>query len=670
MTGQLGSGSYDAKRLTPIDVTGFSSGVSKIAAGNSHSCALISGGVKCWGSNIYGQIGDGSTTPRSTPVDVTGLASGVSAIATSSNHTCALTSSNGVKCWGYNLHGQLGDNSTTNRLTPVDVSGLTSGVIAISAGYYYTCALTSSGGLKCWGYNNNGQLGNGATTQSLTPVDVTGLTSGVLAISAGFDHGCALTSIGGVKCWGFNGLGELGDTTTTTPRLTPVDVSGLSSGVSAITTGDDHSCALTSSGGVKCWGYNIYGQLGNNTTTNSSVPVDVSGLVSGVSAVAAGANHNCALTGSGVQCWGNNTYGQVGNGSTAQQLTSVSVTGLSSGVSAIATGASHSCALTSGGGMKCWGYNSYGQIGDGTAGYRSLASLSVGGLPPLLGQNIISFGGAPNLIVGGAGNISATSSSNLAVSLSNKSPAVCSFSGSTVTALAAGLCAITADQAGNASYTAATPITLYISINSAPYSEVIMNLAMSWNLMGNSTNAPFTVASVFGDAAKVSTVWKWVPATNNWAFYSPALTDGGAAYAASKGYEFLTTINAGEGFWVNSLSAFTAPLPTGAALGTADFQDQSDPALNKLAHGWSLIATGDKVTPGVFNSRLGLVPSTTTPVTVKTLWAWDSSLSSWYFYAPSLEANGGQANYNAGKGYLNFGTRTLDPAMGFWVNRQ
>jgi alpha-tubulin suppressor-like RCC1 family protein len=350
--------------------------ITAIATGGIHTCALTGGGgVKCWGSNWYGQLGDGTTTDRSTPVDVVGLASGVAAIAAGMYHTCALTSGGGAKCWGYNGAGQLGDGTTTQRSTPVDVVGLGSGVAAIAAGGYHTCALVlpqgglTGGGAKCWGWNRAGQLGDGTLTSRSTPVDVVGLGSGVAAIAAGWEHTCALvlpqgglTSGGGAKCWGSNW------------GSTPVDVVGLGSGVVAIAAGVHHTCALTGGGGggAKCWGDNEYGQLGDGTTTWRSTPVDVVGLTSGVAAIAARGYHTCALTsGGGAKCWGYNEYGQLGDGTTTDRSTPVDVVGLGSGVAAIAAGGFHTCALTSGGGVKCWGWNGYGRLGDGTTTDRN-----------------------------------------------------------------------------------------------------------------------------------------------------------------------------------------------------------------------------------------------------------------------------------------------------------
>lgn len=362
--GQLGDGTNTFIQSTPVEVIGLTCSASTVSVGYNHTCAVMTAGeAKCWGYNWQGQLGDGTTTNRSTPVDVIGLASGVSAVTTGGSHTCALTTSGGIKCWGDNWHGQLGDGTTTSRSTPMDVNGLTSGINAISAGWGHTCALTNSGGAMCWGANGSGQLGNGWNIDSLFPIFPGGLTSGVSAVSAGGGHTCAVTASGGVKCWGRNDYGQLGDGTTTS-RYSPIDVSGLASGISAVTAGDSHTCALTVSGGVKCWGANEFGQLGDGSVTNYSTPVDVSGLTSDVAAVSAGGGHTCALTtAGGVKCWGKNIYGQLGDETSTSRTTPVDVSGLSSGIIAVSASEKHTCVLSTSGGIKCWGYNEHGQLG-------------------------------------------------------------------------------------------------------------------------------------------------------------------------------------------------------------------------------------------------------------------------------------------------------------------
>ncbi len=316
---QLGDGDGTAVDSdAPVAVSGLSSGVTAITAGGATACALTSAGsVECWGWNDDGELGDGTTTDSDTPVAVSSLTSGVTAISAGYGHTCAVTSGAAV-CWGDNKDGELGDGTDTQSDTPVAVSGLSSGVTAISASNGHNCALTSAGGVKCWGYNSDGELGDGTTTDSDTPVAVTGLSSGVTAITAGEDHTCAVTTAGAAECWGANEYGQLGDGTTTASD-TPVAVSGLSSGVVAVTAGDSYTCALTSADGVECWGYNFDGELGDGTSTGpdscgfgisiacSLTPVGVTGLSGGVTAIAAGDDHTCAVTSAGVaECWGGN----------------------------------------------------------------------------------------------------------------------------------------------------------------------------------------------------------------------------------------------------------------------------------------------------------------------------------------------------------------------------
>jgi alpha-tubulin suppressor-like RCC1 family protein len=327
--------------------------------------------VKCWGDNGNGQLGDGSTTNRPTPVAVAALPPGVVGIAAGEFHTCVLTSAGTVKCWGANTDGALGDGTTTNSPTPVDVTGL-SGVVRIAAGGGHTCAIVSGGGVKCWGFNGVGQIGDGSTTDRLVPTDVTGLSSGVAEIACGNGHTCALTTAGAVKCWGGNNFGELGASGS---GHVPLDVAGLT-GVTAIAASVFYTCALAG-GGVKCWGYNQFGQIGDGSTTDRPAPTDVAGLGSDVTAIATGYGAVCALTSvGGVKCYGDNDNGELGDGTTTTRGAPADVTGLTSGVTEIATHAgSHACALTSAGAtglsIKCWGWNNAGQVGDGTTTDRT-----------------------------------------------------------------------------------------------------------------------------------------------------------------------------------------------------------------------------------------------------------------------------------------------------------
>jgi hypothetical protein len=232
------------------------------------------------------------------------------------SHTCALISGGAVKCWGANDKGQLGDGTNTESHMPVYVSGLSSGVIGLDAGGSQTCALTSGGGVKCWGFNYHGQLGNGTEIDSNIPVSVTGLSSGVIGLALGWLHSCALTSAGGVKCWG-DSIG--------TAHTTPVDIAGLGSNVIELSAGGGHTCALTTGGGVKCWGSNANGELGDGDTVYTNTPMNVVGLSSGVTSLSAGWSNTCAvLPGiAPLRCWGDNQYGQFGNGNTTSSLTPV-----------------------------------------------------------------------------------------------------------------------------------------------------------------------------------------------------------------------------------------------------------------------------------------------------------------------------------------------------------
>lgn len=359
--------------------SGSSCSVSPIvdmALSGSASCALNDrGGVKCWGANDYGQLGDGTTTSRASKALVIGLGSGVTKVSGGGRHFCALMSNGGVKCWGENTSGQIGDGTLVNRLLPTNVAGLESGVVDISSGRDSSCALTGSGIVKCWGKNEFGGLGDGTSNNRSSPASVVGLGSGVKKIYAGGEHSCAVLSTDGVKCWGANDRGQLGDDTSLYSN-SPVDVFGLSSGVRDFggTSGGESTCVNMLAGGVKCWGRNSVGELGdggNYTALDNNFkrkPVDVVGLGSGIKFLSGGRISACAVISSGgVRCWGDDYYGARGTGNNAgPSSTPTNVVGLTSGFKLVRSGGGFNCGLLDAGTARCWGSNNFGQLGDGT----------------------------------------------------------------------------------------------------------------------------------------------------------------------------------------------------------------------------------------------------------------------------------------------------------------
>ena len=317
------TGSVTPVQVQGVGGTGTLTGVVAIASAE-HSLALRSdGSVVAWGYNAQGQLGDGTSTNSPTPVEVEGVSgvgtlTGIVAIAAGGNHSLALRSDGTVVSWGYNGFGQLGNGTTTNSPTPVEVEGVSgvgslTGVVAIAAGATHSLALRSDGTVVAWGYNTDGELGDGTTTNSPTPVEVQGVggsgtLSGVVAIAGGYDHSVALRLNGSVVAWGDNDEGQLGNGTTTN-SFTPVKVQGVGgsgtlTGVVAIAVGSLHSVALRSDGTVVAWGFNGDGELGNATTTGSFTPVPVlgvagSGTLAGVVTFVSGntAAHTLAIQG-------------------------------------------------------------------------------------------------------------------------------------------------------------------------------------------------------------------------------------------------------------------------------------------------------------------------------------------------------------------------------------
>ena len=375
--GQLGDGTAGGVSLVPVGVVGIAD-TTAIAAGGFHSCALREGGtVSCWGHNTSGQLGNGTSEYSSVLVQVA-IITDATAIAAGWGHSCALREGGTVSCWGASGSGQLGDGTAGGvSLVPVGVVGIADAT-AIAAGGLHSCALREGGTVSCWGNNRDGQLGDGTEDDSSVPVQVANITDAT-AIAAGGLHSCALREGGTVSCWGVSGSGQLGDGTAGGVSLVPVQVANITD-ATAIATGHSHSCALREGGTISCWGYNERGRLGDGTAGGVSlVPVGVVGIAD-AAAIAAGWGHSCALREGGtVSCWGNNRDGELGDGTDDGSLVPVGVANIAD-ATAIAAAIWHSCALREGGTVSCWGSNRDGQLGDGTAGGVSLVPVGVVGI--------------------------------------------------------------------------------------------------------------------------------------------------------------------------------------------------------------------------------------------------------------------------------------------------
>jgi alpha-tubulin suppressor-like RCC1 family protein len=316
--------------------------------------------VDAMGQNIDGQLGYvTSGVWSSSPLSIPSF-NGVTAVAAGGNHSLALKSGQ-VYAWGYNHDGQLGTGGTTSQSSPVSVL---SGVTVIAAGEAHSLAVKSDG-LYAWGYNYYGQVGNGTTANQTSPTLV--LPGAVTAISAGNDHSLAVQS-GQVYAWGRNDNGQLGNGNTTDQSAPLAIPTSTLTSVTAVAAGAAHSLAVGSNGastGVYAWGYNFEGELGNNSTVDSSTPVLA--LAGSVSSIAAGASHSLAALNGAVYAWGNNSYGQLGDGTADDgSLFPVLVPGLSSVyITKVAAGAESSYALDSTGGLWVWGGNNWGELGLG-----------------------------------------------------------------------------------------------------------------------------------------------------------------------------------------------------------------------------------------------------------------------------------------------------------------
>ena len=379
-------------------------GASSVASdGESYCAVLASGGVDCWGFN-EGDLGNGSTGGPDgaggydTPQAVIGITDADSVVAGNYGflNYCALLSTGSVDCWGANADGQLGNGTTggpdgaNGYDTPQAVTGITDAdsVVSSDGGY---CAVLSTGEVDCWGYNRDGELGNGSTGGPDSadgydaPQVVTGITDATSVTNDGTGN-CALLSTGGVDCWGDNERGQLGNGTTDGPDGsgydTPQAVSGITDADSVVSDGGGGDCAVLSTGGVQCWGAVSEGQLGNGTTSGPdcssgcyNTPQAVSGITNADSLSSDNEGYCAVLSTGGVECWGENANGDLGNGSIggpdgASGYDTPQVVAVTDADSLTGDGEGQGgyCAVLSTGGVDCWGYNSDGQLGNSSVG--------------------------------------------------------------------------------------------------------------------------------------------------------------------------------------------------------------------------------------------------------------------------------------------------------------
>lgn len=362
--------------------------IASLDAGGEHTCALLTTGrVRCWGSNSAGQLGSatdfGSSTPVPDPQPAVALGARATAVAAGDTHTCALLTDGKVRCWGANFKGQLGTTAFLGTATPTVQPAVPLGAraVAVSAAGSSTCALLATGKVRCWGDGGSGVTGSATGASGPTPQPPIALGARATAISTGTDSACAVLVTRAVRCWGSNRVGQLGSVTrasTGVPSPTPLSAVPLGAPATAVTVGKSFACALLSTGRVRCWGANESGQLAsavNNGLSQAAnpFPMPAANLGAGATAVAAGADHACAVLVSGtVRCWGYNWFGQLGSTThegtatatpAPQPALSFAEGGAHPAVVAPALGDFHSCALTVTGHVHCWGTNNFGQLG-------------------------------------------------------------------------------------------------------------------------------------------------------------------------------------------------------------------------------------------------------------------------------------------------------------------
>jgi hypothetical protein len=708
--GQLGDGSV-TNSMSPLVVPGLANVVA-VSAGVGFTLALKADGtVVGWGYNGYGQLGDGTTTDRLSPVTVSGLnlkdqVISVITFATTfgiieGSATVSATASSGLPI-------------TFTSATPDVCTVIGDNVIAVSQGY---CSVVAS-------QSGNADINPIAVTSTTIsafpafPAFTVALTnpanlsqavdsvafSGSVVGNTGSAVSYAL-SLGGVNA--ALGAKSIAQSCTNAYCSTSFSLS-FNWVAGSVSLGDQIATfAVTDSQGRTISVNRTLKVTGSQSITFGSVPVLAFGGGTGTVTATGGASGNavtfssttptiCTVAGSTVTVMAAGSCvvasNQAGNANYSDATQATQTIVVSAGAQSLSFGSAPTLAVggtglvtaTSGASGNVVTFASttplicavvgstVTAIGTGNciiaanqagnANY-AVAAQATQTIAVSLGTHSITFGSAPALNVGGTGTVTATGDAlGNPVTFATTTPTICTVTGNTVTALAVGNCTVAADQAGDANYAAATQAIQSITVGQGTQS---LSFSLGWNLLGNSLNQILSVVPTFTDTAIVTTVWKWDVTVPGWQFYAPSMTPTELqTYVTSKGYGVLSSINPGEGYWVNAKVAGSLGAQSGSAYTLTSAS---------LATGWNLVATSTDVTPSTFNISLSATPPSqgTIPINLTTLWAWDNPLSQWYFYAPGLEASGGLGAYTSGKGYLDFNAtgKTLGNGVGFWVNK-
>jgi alpha-tubulin suppressor-like RCC1 family protein len=669
--GQLGDNTQlPSLKLKQIGGTGYKT----VAAGGAHTVAVKSdGSLWAWGSNNFGQLGNGTVTVTSY-LSPQKIATGYSEVAAGDNHTVALKSDGSLWAWGKNDFGQLGDHTFTNHASPTKIG---TGFSAISAHCNRSAALGKDGSVWVWGF---GSVGDGTWNAKNEYIYKVG--TGFVSVAAGCDHTIAVKSDGSVRVWGENYAGQLGDGTLsrrlfqtlvtndtaygpldTLPEV-PNDIPAelLPSFWTTVTKDKDVNVAITynaddldKEGKVYIVAYLspdsvLLAKAGTGTSTKTIKAAN--GLVPFVLTRDSWKQMN---DGTPTEPYHAGTLNEANKRFHLYEVNKLDPENEMMNI----------CVVTS----TAKGQLLKRLIVSGTLGSRT-------DCPPIQTSIGADDTAAPSIPAKLTATPVSPSQVDLTWEAANDNVGVVHYKISRNTTV------ITLDNVTSYSdknLQASTPYSYTVQAcdavgNCSDQSTAIqvttpapasVNLVKSWNLLGNGVEATLDVGTTFSDTSKVATVWKWVK-SGRWAYYNPALADGGKTIAEANGYDTLTAIHAGEGFWVNAKDAFTITLPTGTMVASSSFTPGSGSRV--LGQGWNLIATGDKPAPATFNNHIGSLPTDSI-----TLWAWDAAKKSWYFWGSSLARNGGLAAYLTSKNYLDFTTLpttppgVLSPTTGFWI---